>query len=103
MAYFYRRPNGVYYARIRVPDALRAVLGAPDLRRSLHTSDHALASRLALAAAFEWKSEFQRLRKMFDAQKLVTGSPLLKLPGLISLVDASAMVGSLLRWHMTNL
>jgi integrase len=97
MAYFYRRPNGVYYARIRVPDALRAVFGAPDLRRSLHTSDHALASRLALAAAFEWKSEFQRLRKMFDAQKLVSGSPLLKLPGLISLADASAEVGLAVR------
>lgn len=92
MAYFYRRPNGVYYARIRVPDALRAVFGAPDLRRSLHTSDHALASRLALAAALEWKSEFQRLL-MFDANKLLTGSPLLHTAGLISLGDAAQLIG----------
>lgn len=92
MAYFYRRPNGVYYARIRVPDALRAVFGAPDLRRSLHTSDHAMASRLALAAALEWKSEFQRLL-MFDANKLLTGSPLLHTAGLITLGDAAQLIG----------
>ena len=92
MAYFYRRPNGVYYARIRVPDALRAVFGVPDLRRSLHTSDHTLASRLALAAALEWKSEFQRLL-MFDANKLLTGSPLLHTAGLISLGDAAQLIG----------
>lgn len=92
MAYFYRRPNGVYYARIRVPDALRAVFGAPDLRRSLRTSDHSLASRLALAAALEWKSEFQRLL-MFDANKLLTGSPLLHTAGLISLGDAAQLIG----------
>lgn len=89
MAYFYRRPNGIYYARIRVPDSLRAVFGSPDLRRSLHTSDYALASRLALAAAFEWKTEFQRLRSMFDSRKLVAGSPLLSQPGLITLRDAA--------------
>lgn len=93
MAYFYRRPNGVYYARIRVPDALRAVFGAPDLRRSLRTSDHALASRLALAAAFEWKSEFHRLHLMLDAQKLVAGSPLLLTSGLICLDDAAQAMG----------
>lgn len=92
MAYFYRRSSGVYYARIRVPDALRIVLGASNLRRSLHTADHALASRLALAAAFEWKSEFQRLL-MFDANKLLTGSPLLHTAGLISLDDAAQLIG----------
>lgn len=103
MAYFYRRPNGVYYARIRVPDPLRAIFGAPDLRRSLHTSDRALASRLALAAAFEWKSEFQRLRLMIDAHKLVTGSPLLHMPGLISLADASTEVGLTVRQLFSEL
>jgi integrase len=93
MAYFYRRPNGIYYARIRVPDALRPAFGASDLRRTLHTSDHALASRLALAAAFEWKSKFEQMLSMLDIKKLVTGSPLLLTTGLISLEDAAPAIG----------
>jgi integrase len=93
MAYFFRRPSGIYYARIRVPGDLSAFFDAPFLRRSLHTTDHALASRLALVAALEWKTEFHRLRTMLDPRKLVTGSPLLSTPGLITLADAAQEVG----------
>jgi integrase len=93
MAYFYRRPNGVYYARVRVPDALRAVYGSPDLRRTLNTSDHSTAQRLALMAAFEWKSEFERIYSMLDAKKLAAGSPILLSGGLISLDEAADAVG----------
>ncbi|HMW22137.1 MAG TPA: hypothetical protein PKC59_01785 [Burkholderiaceae bacterium] len=76
MAYCYRLPSGIYYARIRVPGDLLPVLPKPNLRRSLRTTDFDQASRLALAAALEWKTHFARLRAMHDPQKLVTGSPL---------------------------
>lgn len=60
-AYFYRRSSGRFYARIRVPAALQPHFRTQELRRSLNTTDRALACHLALAVALQWKAEFVRL------------------------------------------
>ncbi|MDR6539466.1 site-specific integrase [Variovorax soli] len=93
MAYFYRRRSGIFYARIRVPETLRGVLGSSDLRRTLNTSDYSVAARLALEVALGWKKDFQRIQAMIDAKKLTTGSPVLLTTGLISLADAADAAG----------
>src|SRR3546814_8447253 len=92
MAYFYRRPNGMYYARIRVPASLRAIYPYAELRRSLNTSSHAVASRESLAVALRWKREFQQQKAMIDRQKLHEGSPLLLTPGRVSIGVAAGFI-----------
>lgn len=93
MAYFYRRSSGRFYARIRVPEALQSHFRTQELRRSLTTTDRALACHLALAAALQWKAEFARLSGDMDLVKLSAGNPLLLSGGLIKLVDAAAEMG----------
>ncbi len=93
MAYFYRRSSGRFYARIRIPEALQPHFKTKELRRSLHTTDRALACRLALAAALEWKAEFARLSGDMDLVKLQAGSPLLLSAGYLSLADAEEHTG----------
>ena len=93
MAYFYRRSSGRFYARIRVPEALQPHFSTQELRRSLQTTDRALACRLALAAALEWKAEFARLSGDMDLMKLQAGSPLLLSAGYLSLADAEEHTG----------
>lgn len=93
MAYFYRRSSGRFYARIRVPEALQPHFNTKELRRSLHTTDRVLASRLALAAALEWKAEFARLSEDMDLVKLQAGSPLLLSAGYLSLSEAEEHIG----------
>jgi len=68
MAFFYRRSSGRYYARIRVPEALLPHFRTQELRRSLNTTDRALACHLALAAALQWKAEFARLSGDMDLE-----------------------------------
>lgn len=93
MAYFYRRSSGRFYARIRVPEALKPHFRTQELRRSLQTTDRALACRLALAAALEWKAEFARLNGDMDLVKLSAGSPLLWSSGLVKLADVAPEIG----------
>lgn len=93
MAYFYRRSSGRYYARIRVPEALLPHFRTQELRRSLNTTDRALACHLALAAALQWKAEFVRLSGDMDLEKLIAGSPLLLSGGLVKLADAAPEMG----------
>ncbi|MBV7417321.1 site-specific integrase [Comamonas sp. CMM03] len=93
MAYFYRRSSGRYYARIRVPEALLPHFRTQELRRSLNTTDRALACHLALAAALQWKAEFVRLSGGMDLEKLIAGSPLLLSGGLVKLADAAPEMG----------
>lgn len=93
MAYFYRRSSGRFYARIRVPEALQPHFRTQKLRRSLNTTDRALACHLALAAALQWKAEFARLSGDMDLEKLIAGSPLLLSSGLVKLADAAPEIG----------
>ncbi|MEG2817136.1 MAG: site-specific integrase [Comamonas sp.] len=93
MAYFYRRKSGRFYARIRVPEALQPHFSTQELRRSLNTTDRALACHLALAAALQWKAEFARLSGDMDLEKLSAGSPLLLSVGTIKLADAAIEMG----------
>lgn len=93
MAYFYRRKSGRFYARIRVPEELQPHFCTQELRRSLNTTDRALACHLALAAALQWKAEFARLSGDMDLEKLLAGSPLLSSGGLIKLADAAIEMG----------
>lgn len=93
MAYFYRRSSGRYYARIRVPEVLLPHFRTQELRRSLNTTDRALACHLALAAALQWKAEFARLSGDMDLRQLSAGSPLLLSDGYVSLADAAPQMG----------
>ncbi|WP_157008359.1 DUF6538 domain-containing protein [Xenophilus azovorans] len=93
MPYIYRRASGTFYARLRVPDNLRAVLGSSDLRKSLRTTDYHAATKLALQTAAAWKQEFQRIEAMLDANKLAAGSPILLTSGLIRLDHAAEAAG----------
>lgn len=93
MAYFYRRSSGLFYARIRVPETLRSHFSTQELRRSLNTTDRALARHLALAAALQWKAEFARLSGEMDLVKLSAGSPLLLSSGMVKLADAATEMG----------
>ncbi|WP_368921261.1 DUF6538 domain-containing protein [Comamonas aquatica] len=93
MAYFYRRSSGRYYARIRVPEVLLPHFRTQELRRSLNTTDRALACHLALAAALQWKAEFARLSGDMDLMQLSAGSPLLLSDGYVSLADAAPQMG----------
>lgn len=93
MAYFYRRSSGLFYARIRVPETLRSHFSTQELRRSLNTTDRALARHLALAAALQWKAEFSRLSGDMDLVKLSAGSPLLLSGGVVKLADAAPEMG----------
>lgn len=93
MAYFYRRSSGRFYARIRVPEALQPHFRTQELRRSLNTTDRALACHLALAVALQWKAEFARLSGDMDLEKLIAGSPLLLSGGHVSLEDAAPQMG----------
>ena len=46
-----QRRNGIYHLRMRVPDAVRQIVGLSVVRKSLRTYDHRMARRLAATIA----------------------------------------------------
>ena len=90
--YLYRR-NGNFYARLRVPEPLRAAYGRPDLRRSLATTDYSRARLLVLEAVLSWKRDFLRVQTMLDVRQVVAGSALLLGDGLMPLESAARECG----------
>lgn len=90
--YLYRR-NGTFYARVRVPQPLLTVYARSDLRKSLDTTNYALARLRVLEAVLLWKRDFLRIQTMLDARQAVAGSAVLLGDGLISLDSAARECG----------
>lgn len=90
--YLYRR-NGNFYARIRVPQSLRAAYAQPDLRKSLDTTNYAEARFRVLEAVLSWKRDFLRIQAMLDACQVVAGSALLQGDGMMALDSAARECG----------
>ena len=59
-----RGKNRIYYVRLAVPLHLRGVVGARERIKSLGTSDHRAAERLALPFLDQWKSEFESFERL---------------------------------------
>jgi hypothetical protein len=91
-SFMYRR-NGRYYARLRIPSQYQAVYGRTHLRKSLDTSDLAVARVRLHEVVLRWRREFERLKTMLDADRVLAGSPLLVGDGLISVGSASRESG----------
>lgn len=58
-----RGKRQIYYVRLAVPSHLRSAVGACERIKSLGTSDHRAAERLALPFLDQWKSEFEALER----------------------------------------
>jgi integrase len=58
-----RRPSGIYYARLRVPDDLRAEIGQTEIFKSLKTSDPRAALSAIADVLRDIRADFQRRRE----------------------------------------
>src|ERR1700761_3019898 len=58
------RRGAVYTVRFRLPADLASRLGCTELRKSLHTSDIAVARKRCLEATRWFRAEIERLRSM---------------------------------------
>jgi hypothetical protein len=93
----FRRPSGVYVARLAVPMRLRPLVGRIELIQSTGSCDEAEAKVIATGALAVWRRALQELERGGSAQldilQLTTGSPRLQMSGFLPLHEASAVSG----------
>jgi integrase len=72
---YLQKREGVYHLRVRVPDALRSMVGKREIRKSLH-SDRKEAERLALLERANLLGEWDTLRRQLAPIPTETLAPL---------------------------
>ncbi|WP_123812189.1 DUF6538 domain-containing protein [Ottowia oryzae] len=91
------RRGGVWWARLAIPEHLRAAAGRREFVQSTRTYHHEVAKVVAASLIAAWRHQLLRLdsRRMDerDILKLVSGSPLLNGDGFLSLKEAAQASG----------
>lgn len=67
------RRGGTYYFRMPVPEALRAIVGKREIKRSLGTGDFATARKLLTVERLKAQAEIEAARRRYDADR--SGGP----------------------------
>lgn len=91
-ANIYRRPSGMYCARLVVPERLRPVVGKAELHASTGSRTLAVAKAVAASVLAHWREKLLALDRM-DVTKIALGSPSLVGGGYLRMAEASAASG----------
>lgn len=85
----YRRPSGIYVARLAVPIRLRPFVGRGEIHVSTHVRELGAAKLAAHQILAHWRQRFMAL----DIERLASSQPLLQGDGMISLPLAASATG----------
>ncbi|WBY04058.1 site-specific integrase [Ramlibacter tataouinensis] len=91
----FRRPSGVYFARMAVPRRLRERVGKTELIQSTGCRCAAVAKVIAAAILASWRRSLHDFDfgTQVDILQLQAGSPLLQVAQYLSLAEASSAAG----------
>lgn len=95
----FRRPSGIYFARLAVPVRLRAVVGQTELIGSTGVRDLSLARIVGGELLTQWRKRLRDLERLqlnmnLDLEQLTVGSPVLASgTGTLPIAQAAAASG----------
>ncbi len=90
------RRGGIWWARLVVPQRLRAAAGRREFIQSCKTHEHKVAKLVAAVLLAGWRRQLLALESVamsFDVLKIAEGAPVLLVGGHLQLGEAAAMIG----------
>ena len=98
----FRRPSGIYVARLTIPGRLRPVLGLREFVATTGTRSRTMAKLVACELLAKWRRQLWEIERLqlptvhmnYDSiLKLVDGSPVLRSGSYLPIAQAAAAMG----------
>ena len=98
----FRRPSGIYVARLTIPERLRTVLGLREFVATTGTRSRTMAKLVACELLAKWRRQLWEIERLqlptvhmnYDSiLKLVDGSPVLRSGSYLPIAQAAAAMG----------